>query len=206
MLQRRSSEAIHAQNCGLILDAWPDFANTLDVELILLLLIYGIVKCRAPKLHTVQARAHRAKAKRGSHRQLCTIVIACNMRDIIHFLVVKGLLTPAIPVIRTPAMCLEIFLAPHETESWLTPFVALDVKCASQTLGTTEEHTSLGGRVDLADGFEDHVPVRTTEVCWCAQSSDGILLRVGVVDHDICCVVGLDLSSEVLLSISNIQI
>lgn len=44
------------KNCGLILGAWPDYANTLDVELILLLLIYGIVKCRVPKLHTVRAR------------------------------------------------------------------------------------------------------------------------------------------------------
>ena len=90
------------------------------------------------------------------------------MRDIIHFLIVNDLLTPAIPVIRTRAMCLEVFLTPHETESWLTPFVALDVERASQTLGTTEEHTSLGGRVDLADRFEDHVPVRAAEVCWCA--------------------------------------
>lgn len=152
------------RNCGLILDAWPDFANTLEVELILLLLIYGIVKCRVPKLHTV--RAHPAKAKSGSHRQLCTIVIACNMRDIIHFSTIKDILTPATPVARTSAVRLEVLLAPHKAKSRLTPFVALDVKCTSQTLRTAEEDTSLGGRVDLTDGFEDHVPVRATEVCW----------------------------------------
>jgi len=89
------------------------------------------------------------------------------MHDIIHFFVVKGLLTHAIPVKHVRAMCSEVLLAPHETESRLTPFVALNVKCTSQTLGTTEEHTSLGGRVDLADGLEDHVPVRTAEVRWC---------------------------------------
>jgi hypothetical protein len=44
------------KKCGLIIDAWPDFANTFEVELILLLLIYGIVKCRVPKLHAVRAR------------------------------------------------------------------------------------------------------------------------------------------------------
>lgn len=70
------------RNCGLILDARPDFANTLNFELIFLLLIYGIVKCRMPKLHTVQAST-RLEAKHGDHRQLCTIVIACNARDII---------------------------------------------------------------------------------------------------------------------------
>jgi hypothetical protein len=90
------------------------------------------------------------------------------MRDIIHFSAVKDLLTPVIPVMLIRAMCLEVLLAPHKAESRLTPFIALDVKCASQTFGTTEEHTSLGGRVDLADGLEDHVPVRATEICWCA--------------------------------------
>jgi hypothetical protein len=53
--------------------------------------------------------------------------------------------------------------------------------------------------VDLADGFENHVPVGAAEVCGGAETSDGVLFGVGVVDHDVGCVVGLDLCGEVLM-------
>lgn len=52
--------------------------------------------------------------------------------------------------------------------------------------------------MNLADGLEDHVPVRATEVCGCAETGDGVLLCVCVVDHDVCRVVCLDLCCEVL--------
>lgn len=52
--------------------------------------------------------------------------------------------------------------------------------------------------MDLADGLEDHVPVGTTEVRWRAETSNGVLLGVGVINHDVCGVVCFDLRSEVL--------
>jgi hypothetical protein len=53
--------------------------------------------------------------------------------------------------------------------------------------------------VDFADGFENHVPVGAAEVCGCAETGDGVLFGVGIVDHDVGCVVGLDLGGEVLV-------
>jgi hypothetical protein len=72
------------------------------------------------------------------------------------------------------------------------------VQRRAERLGSTEEDTCFCGRMDLANGLEDHVPVGATEVCGCAETSDGVLLGVGVIDHDVSCVVGLDLGSEVL--------
>lgn len=69
---------------------------------------------------------------------------------------------------------------------------------ATEHLGTAEEHTRLGGAVDLAYTLEDHVPVGTAEVGWGAQAGDGVLLGVGVIDHDVGCVVSLDLGCEIL--------
>ena len=69
----------------------------------------------------------------------------------------------------------------------------------AEHFGPAEEDTCFGGGVDLADGFEDHVPVGATEVCGCAEAGNGVLFGVGVVDHDVGCVVGLDLCGEVLI-------
>jgi hypothetical protein len=52
--------------------------------------------------------------------------------------------------------------------------------------------------VDLADRFENHIPVWATEIGGCAETGDGVLLCIGVVDHDVCCVVDADFSCEVL--------
>lgn len=54
--------------------------------------------------------------------------------------------------------------------------------------------------MDLADGLENHVPVRAAEVRGCTQTGDGVLFGVGVVDHDVGCVVGFDFGGEVLKS------
>jgi hypothetical protein len=100
-------------------------------------------------------------------------------------------------------LLLEVLLTPHKAEPRLREHVTLDVKCRTKTLRTAEEDTSFGWRVDLADRLEDHIPVRATKVCGCAQTGDGVLFGVGVVDHDVCCVVCLDLCGEVLsLSVS----
>ncbi len=68
----------------------------------------------------------------------------------------------------------------------------------SETLGTTEEDTGFGGCVNLANRPENHVPVGATKVGGRTETSDGILLSVGVVDHNVRCVVSLDLCSEIL--------
>lgn len=52
--------------------------------------------------------------------------------------------------------------------------------------------------MDLADGLEDHVPVGSTEVCRSAETGDGVLFGVCVIDHDVCRVVCLDLCCKVL--------
>ena len=57
--------------------------------------------------------------------------------------------------------------------------------------------------MDLADGLEDHVPVGATEVCGCAETGDGVLFGVGVVDHDVRCIVGLDSGGEILLLLAS---
>ena len=68
----------------------------------------------------------------------------------------------------------------------------------AEPLRPAEKHTRLRRRVDLADRLENHVPVGATEVCGRAQAGDGVLFGVGVVDHDVCCVVGFDAGGEVL--------
>lgn len=52
--------------------------------------------------------------------------------------------------------------------------------------------------MDLADGAKDHVPVGTAEVGGCAESRDGVAVRVDVVDHDVGRVVGFDFRGQVL--------
>lgn len=93
---------------------------------------------------------------------------------------------------------LEVLLAPHVTEARLRVHVALDVERGSKTLGTAEEDTCFGGSMDLTNRLEDHVPVGTTKVGRGAKTSNGILFSVCVVDHNVGCVVGLDLCGEVL--------
>jgi hypothetical protein len=68
----------------------------------------------------------------------------------------------------------------------------------TQALGPAEEHAGFGGRVDLAYRLEDHVPVGAAKVCGGAQTGDGVLLGVCVVDHYVCCVVCFDLGGQVL--------
>lgn len=94
---------------------------------------------------------------------------------------------------------LEVLFSPNKTEPRLTPLITFDVECGTQTLRSAEEYTRLCRRVDFADGLENHVPVGAAEVCGCTKTCDSILLGVGVIDHDICCIIGFDFSSEVLL-------
>src|ERR1700722_3175410 len=51
--------------------------------------------------------------------------------------------------------------------------------------------------MNLPNALEDHIPVRPPEICWRPQSCDGILIGIGIIDHDICCVVYLYLRCQV---------
>lgn len=72
------------------------------------------------------------------------------------------------------------------------------MESGAKTLGTAEEDTSFSGRVDLTDRLEDHIPVWSTEVCGSAETGDGVLFGVCVVDHNVCGVVCFDLCGKVL--------
>ena len=93
---------------------------------------------------------------------------------------------------------LEVLLAPYETEARLRVHIALDVESGSETLGTAEEDTCLGGCVNLADGLENHVPVWSTKVGWRTETGNGVLLGICIVDHNVSGIVCFDLGSEVL--------
>lgn len=80
----------------------------------------------------------------------------------------------------------------------LAVHVAFDVQLAPEYLGSAEEDSCLGRRVNLADRLEHRVPVRSSEIGWRAQARDGVLVRIRVVDHDVGRVISLDLGREVL--------
>lgn len=71
------------------------------------------------------------------------------------------------------------------------------MKCTTQSLGSTEEHTSLSWRVQLPDTTEDHVPVGTAEVGRGTQTSNRILVRVGIVNHDVGGIIGFYLRCQI---------
>ncbi len=52
--------------------------------------------------------------------------------------------------------------------------------------------------MDLANGLEDHVPVRAAKVGGCTETGDGVLLGVCIVNHDVCRIVCFNLCGEVL--------
>lgn len=72
------------------------------------------------------------------------------------------------------------------------------MQLTAQHLGTTKEDSRFRRGVDLADGAEDHVPIWAAEVGGCAETGDGVVVRVDVVDHDVGGVVGFDFGGEVL--------
>lgn len=72
------------------------------------------------------------------------------------------------------------------------------MQLAPQHLRPTKEHARFRRGVNLADRAERHIPVRTAEVGWCAETGDGVTVRVDVVDHDVGGVVGFDFSGQVL--------
>lgn len=69
-----------------------------------------------------------------------------------------------------------------------------------QRLRPAEEDTRFRRSVDLANGLENRVPVRSAEIRRRPQSRDGILVCVGVIDHDVGGVIRFDVSSEILVA------
>jgi carbon monoxide dehydrogenase subunit G len=93
---------------------------------------------------------------------------------------------------------LKILLPPHEIKTRLRIHITFDVQLASQHLGSAEEDARFSGAVELADRPEHHVPVRTAEVGGCAETGNGVSVRVDVVDHDVGGVIGFDFRGKVL--------
>jgi len=84
-----------------------------------------------------------------------------------------------------------------ERHTWLTVHVTLDVQLTTQTLRSTEKHTRLSRTMDLADALEDRIPVRSTKVGWCSESSNRITIRVRIIDHYVRRIVNLHLGGKV---------
>lgn len=76
------------------------------------------------------------------------------------------------------------------------------MQCAAQSLGSTEEHTSLCRRVQLPDTPEDHVPVRAAKVRRRTQTGDCVLVGIGIVDHDVGGVVGFYLGGQIRVNLN----
>ena len=93
---------------------------------------------------------------------------------------------------------LEILLSPNEREPWLAIHIALDVQLTAQAPRATEEDAGLGRSVDFADRLEDGIPVRAAEAGRRAQAGDGVDLGVGVVDHDVGCIIAFDFCGQIL--------
>ena len=52
--------------------------------------------------------------------------------------------------------------------------------------------------MNLSYRFEDHIPVWTAKASRRSETSDSINAGINIVDHDICGVINLDLSRQVL--------
>ena len=114
----------------------------------------------------------------------------------------KELETPSIPPFCPFSGHLEILLAPNIPKITIRIHITLNMQNTSQDLWSTEKHDGFCWSVYLADGFKDHIPVWTAEVCGCPKAGDCILFCVGIVDHDVGRVVDADFCCEVLLHVS----
>jgi hypothetical protein len=45
---------------------------------------------------------------------------------------------------------------------------------------------------------ENRIPIRSSEICWCTKACNRISVGIGVIDHDIRCIIRLDLRSKIL--------
>lgn len=96
----------------------------------------------------------------------------------------------------------EILLTPRKPKIWARVHITLQTQLASERFRATEEHPCLCGSVDLADPFENGVPVWPSEVRRRTKARDRISLGAGVVDHDVLGVVRLDFGGQILPSMS----
>lgn len=93
---------------------------------------------------------------------------------------------------------LEILLPPHKIHPRIAILIALNMQRRPQRFRSAKEDTRFSRTMNPAHRFENLIPVGTTEVCGGAETRDGVLFGVGIVDHYVCCVVGFDFGGEVL--------
>ena len=72
----------------------------------------------------------------------------------------------------------------------------------AQGFGSTEEDTSFGRRMNLADAAEDGIPIGSAKVGGSPETCNGIELAVGTVEHDVGSIIALDLGGQVLVVVS----
>lgn len=84
-----------------------------------------------------------------------------------------------------------------EQHTRLRIHITFNMQLTSQYLRPTKEHTRLRRTVNLSNTLEHHIPIRTTEIGRCSQSRNGISVRVGIINHDVCRIINLDLGSQV---------
>ncbi len=75
--------------------------------------------------------------------------------------------------------------------------ITLNVQLTTQHLRPTKENTCLRRAMDLPDTLEDHIPIWSAEICGRSETRDSIAVRIRIINHDVCCVVNLDLGCEV---------
>lgn len=64
----------------------------------------------------------------------------------------------------------------------------------------TEENARFCRSMNLTDSLEDCVPVRAAKIGGGPQSCNGVRFRVGVVDHDVGCIITFDISGKILIA------
>ena len=95
-----------------------------------------------------------------------------------------------------------LVMATEIVRNVVTYHITFNMQLRAEHSGTTKEHPGFRGAMDLSNRFEDHVPIWATEVGGSSQTGDGILFSICIVNHDVRCIVGLDLCSEVLGAVS----
>ena len=93
---------------------------------------------------------------------------------------------------------LKVLFTPNKTETGFRVHITLDVQRTTKRLWSAEENTCFSWRVDFANAFEYHVPVGATKVRRCPEASNGILLGVDIVNHDVGCVVRFEFGRQIL--------
>lgn len=98
----------------------------------------------------------------------------------------------------------KILLSIDKSEAFLLSrlrvHVTLQMQLTSESLWSAEEHAGFSRSVKLLDASKHHIPVRSTKVCWCVETSDSIVATR--IQHDILRITGRDLGCKILSQVS----